>query len=175
MYKKKNRMPIIVTGAAIGALVLILLLLSLFTKKKPEAPAEEAVKHEVLIYKATGGSLEFPESYLDSENDTEVRLSVEEDTMVTFIAKPQAGRIFDGLTINMAKDIKQEISYLVNDAQGDDKRIDFVMPQGDVLVNMKFVTGKNSRRTTRGSGLRKQIHRRKRKTQPKPRRVLLTA
>lgn len=140
MYKKKNRMPIIVTGAAVGALILILLLLSLFTKKKPEAPAEEAVKHEVLIYKATGGSLEFPGSYLNSENDTEVKLSVEEDTMVTFIAKPQADKIFDGLTINMAKDIKQEISYLVNDAQGDDKRINFVMPHGDVLVNMKFVT-----------------------------------
>ena len=140
MYKKKNRMPIIVTGAAVGALILILLLLSLFTKEKPEAPAEEAVKHEVLIYKATGGSLEFPGSYLNSENDTEVKLSVEEDTMVTFIAKPQAGKIFDGLTINMAKDIKQEISYLVNDAQGDDKRINFVMPHGDVLVNMKFVT-----------------------------------
>jgi len=140
MYKKKNRMPVIVTGAAVGALVLILLLLSVFTKKKPEEPVEEAIKHEVLIYKATGGNLEFPESYLDSENDTEVRLSVEEDSMVTFIAKPQAGKVFGGLTINLSKDINQEISYLVNDAQGDDKRINFVMPQGDVLVNMKFVT-----------------------------------
>ena len=152
MYKKKNRMPVIVTGAAVGALILILLLLSLFTKKKPEAPAEEAVKHEVLIYKATGGSLEFPGSYLNSENDTEVKLSVEEDTMVTFIAKPQAGKIFDGLTINMAKDIKQEISYLVNDAQGDDKRINFVMPHGDVLVNMKFVTEEEQEQ----EGLREQ-------------------
>ena len=152
MYKKKNRMPIIVTGAAVGALILILLLLSLLTKKKPEAPAEEAVKHEVLIYKATGGSLEFPGSYLNSENDTEVKLSVEEDTMVTFIAKPQAGKIFDGLTINMAKDIKQEISYLVNDAQGDDKRINFVMPHGDVLVNMKFVTEEEQEQ----EGLREQ-------------------
>ena len=75
MYKKKNRMPVIVTGAAVGALILVLLLLSLFTKKKPEEPVEETAKHEVLIYKATGGSLEFPESYLESENDTEVRLS----------------------------------------------------------------------------------------------------
>ena len=140
MYKKRNRMPVIVTGASVAALILILLLLSFFTKKKPEPPAEEAAKHEVLIYKAAGGNLEFPESYLNRETDTEVNLSVEEDAMVTFIAKPQAGKIFDGLTINMAKDIRQEISYLVNDAQGDDKRINFVMPHGDVLVNMKFVS-----------------------------------
>ena len=96
MYKKKNRMPVIVTGAAVGALILVLLLLSLFTRKKPEEPVEETAKHEVLIYKATGGSLEFPESYLESENDTEVRLSVEEDAMVTFIAKPQAGKMLAG-------------------------------------------------------------------------------
>ena len=101
---------------------------------------EETAKHEVLIYKATGGSLEFPESYLESENDTEVRLSVEEDSMVTFIVKPQTGKVFDGLTINLSKDINQEISYLVNDAQGDNKRVNFVMPQGDVLVNMKFIS-----------------------------------
>ena len=140
MYKKKNRMPVIVTGAAVAALVVILLLLSFFTKKKPETPVEETAKHEVLIYKATGGSLEFPESYLETENDTEVKLSVEEDAMVTFIVKPQTGKVFDGLTINLSKDINQEISYLVNDAQGDDKRINFVMPQGDVLINMKFVS-----------------------------------
>jgi membrane protein YdbS with pleckstrin-like domain len=89
---------------------------------------------------STGGSLEFPESYLESENDTEVRLSVEEDSMVTFIVKPQTGKVFDGLTINLSKDINQEISYLVNDAQGDNKRVNFVMPQGDVLVNMKFIS-----------------------------------
>lgn len=130
----------IVTGAAVAALVVILLLLSFFTKKKPEVPVEETAKHEVLIYKATGGSLEFPESYLESENDTEVRLSVEEDSMVTFIVKPQTGKVFDGLTINLSKDINQEISYLVNDAQGDNKRVNFVMPQGDVLVNMKFIS-----------------------------------
>ena len=140
MYKKKSRMPVIVTGAAVAALVVILLLLSFFTKKKPEVPVEETAKHEVLIYKATGGSLEFPESYLESENDTEVRLSVEEDSMVTFIVKPQTGKVFDGLTINLSKDINQEISYLVNDAQGDNKRVNFVMPQGDVLVNMKFIS-----------------------------------
>ena len=140
MYKKKSRMPVIVTGAAVAALVVILLLLSVFTKKKPEVPVEETAKHEVLIYKATGGSLEFPESYLESENDTEVRLSVEEDSMVTFIVKPQTGKVFDGLTINLSKDINQEISYLVNDAQGDNKRVNFVMPQGDVLVNMKFIS-----------------------------------
>ena len=140
MYKKKNRMPVIVTAAAIAALVVILLLLSFFTREKPVETVEETAKHEVLIYKATGGSLEFPESYLESENDTEVRLSVEEDAMVTFIAKPQTGKIFGGLTINMAKDISHEISYLVNDVTGEDKRINFVMPQGDVLVNMKFVT-----------------------------------
>ena len=139
MYKKKNRMPVIVTGAAVVSLVVILLLLSVFTKKKPEEPVTETPKHEVLIYKATGGSLEFPESYLESENDTEVKLSVEEDSMVTFIVKPQAGKVFDGLTINLTKDINQEISYLVNDAQGDDKRVNFVMPKGDVLINMKFV------------------------------------
>ena len=140
MYKKKSRMPVIVTGAAVAALVVILLLLSFVTKKKPEVPVEETAKHEVLIYKATGGSLEFPESYLESENDTEVRLSVEEDSMVTFIVKPQTGKVFDGLTINLSKDINQEISYLVNDAQGDNKRVNFVMPQGDVLVNMKFIS-----------------------------------
>ena len=140
MYKKKNRMPVIVTGAAVVALIVILLLLSLFTKKKPEEPDTATPKHEVLIYKAAGGSLEFPESFLESENDTEVKLSVEEDSMVTFIVKPQAGKVFDGLTINLSKDINQEISYLVNDAQGDDKRINFVMPHGDVLVNMKFVS-----------------------------------
>ena len=77
-----------------------------------------------------------------------MRLSVEEDAMVTFIAKPQTGKIFGGLTINMAKDINQEISYLVNDVKGEDKRINFVMPQGDVLVNMKFVTEEEAQKQT---------------------------
>ena len=48
----------------------------------------------------------------------------------------------------MAKDINQEISYLVNDVKGEDKRINFVMPQGDVLVNMKFVTEEEAQKQT---------------------------
>ena len=48
----------------------------------------------------------------------------------------------------MAKDINQEISYLVNDVKGEDKRINFVMPQGDVLVNMKFITEEEAQEQT---------------------------
>ena len=139
MYRKKNRMPLIVTIISIAVLVLLLAALTFFRNRKQRAETTDSITHEALIYKASGGNIEFDKSYLVSENNTEVVLSIEEDSMMTFVVKPLLGKVFDGLSINETSNINNEVSYLVNDAEGNDKRVNFVMPKMDVIINLKFI------------------------------------
>ena len=139
MYKKKDRKALYITIAAISAVILLLVVLGIINRQRrnrqPEETTDITATHEILIYKAVGGNIEFDETYLVEENDEEVHLKAKEDEMVTMLVTPLSGRTFTDLKINDASNITREENYLVNDAAGSSKRINFVMPHTDIIMN----------------------------------------
>lgn len=139
MYGRRSKFkPVIITAAVMAAVVGVLLAVNLFGRKPKQPKETEAAKRSVLIYKSTDGSVEYDKDLLDNETDTDLLLSVQPAEMVTLIVHPVSGKFFDSLSINATGDISESYSYLVNDADGDNKRINFVMPDADVIVNLKF-------------------------------------
>ena len=142
MYKKKDRKALYITIAAMTAVIALLIILGIVNgqrrNRKPEETTDITASHEILIYKAVGGNIEFNESYLVEENDEEVHLKAQEDEMITMVVTPLSGRKFSDLKINDASDITREENYLVNDAVGSSKRINFVMPHTDIIMNFTF-------------------------------------
>ena len=139
MYpKRSSSKPVFITVGVIAAVVAALFAVNLIGKK-PKKPAEtEAAKHSVLIYKSSDGSIEYDKKLFKSEDDEKLMLSAEPEEMIALVVHPVEGKYFDDVSINATGDISTSYSYLVNDADGDNKRINFVMPDEDILVNLKF-------------------------------------
>jgi len=139
MYpKRSNNKPILITVGVMVAVAVALIAANVIVKK-PKKPAEtEAQKHSVLIYKSSDGSIEYDKKLFKSEDDEKLMLSAEPEEMIALVVHPVEGKYFDDVSINATGDISTSYSYLVNDADGDNKRINFVMPDEDVLVNLKF-------------------------------------
>ena len=141
MYKKKDRRALYITGGIIAAVIILLITLTAVKNARSRRAlnvTEDVPMHEILIYKAVGGNIEFDKKYLVSEDEKEVHLTASEDELISMLAKPIGGRVFAGLTINNANDITKEENYLVNDDTGNTKRINFVMPHTDVIMNFRF-------------------------------------
>ncbi|MCI6697852.1 MAG: hypothetical protein MR488_01610 [Lachnospiraceae bacterium] len=139
MYpNRRNNKPLLITGVVMAAAIAGLVTLN-FIVRKPKAPVEtEAAKHSVLIYKSADGSIEYDKKLFSKEDDEKLMLSVTPQEMVALVVHPVEGKYFDDVSINATNDISTSYSYLVNDADGSNKRINFVMPDEDVLVNLKF-------------------------------------
>ena len=142
MYKKKDRRALYITIAAITAVIALLIGAAVFkrarTAEKETDVPKAAATHEILVYKAIGGNIEFDEKYLVDQNDTEARLRAAEDEMITMLVAPLAGYEFEDLKINDASNITREENYLVNEAAGRSRRINFVMPHTDIIMNFTF-------------------------------------
>lgn len=141
MYKKKDRKAMYITLGVVAAVIILLITLTAVKNARSRRAlvvTEEVPTHEILIYKTVGGNIEFDKRYLVSENEKEVHLVASEDELISMLAKPLSGRVFGGLTINDASDITKEENYLVNDDTGDAKRINFVMPHTDIIMNFRF-------------------------------------
>lgn len=141
MYKKKDHTPLIITIIAVAAVLLLVAGLTIAKNKglfdKKEEP-ETVPRHEILIYKSSGGSVRIEGGSNVREYDTQVKLDAAEDEMITLLVTPVEGRTFKDLKINDADNITREESYLVNDANGESKRINFVMPHCDIILNFTF-------------------------------------
>ena len=139
MYpKRSSSKPILITVSVMAVVAAVLIAANVIIKK-PKKPAEtEAQKHSVLIYKSSDGSIEYDKKLFKSEDDEELMLSAEPEEMIALVVHPVEGKYFDDVSINATGDISTSYSYLVNDADGDNKRINFVMPDEDILVNLKF-------------------------------------
>ncbi len=131
-------MPLIVTVVSMTALIIFLIVMSAIRNPSGRGEVVEDEGYEILLYKSTGGSIEFDRELLKEERSQEILLSAKADQMVTFLIDPAEGKTFNGLTINDSSDINRQISYLVNEAQDDKKRINFVMPDTNVIINLSF-------------------------------------
>ena len=139
MYKKKSKLPAVITGVFMVIVFAILIFLNV-KKHQNNIPAEEpeteAVSHEVTLYKSSDAEFEFNQEYLKEDAGTATILSIPEDTFVTILVSPKAGKEFKDL--DMQDTNLSRINYSVLDTETTEKRINFVMPKADVIMNFSF-------------------------------------
>lgn len=140
MYKKRNNRVLLTLVLLIAGLIAGLIILKAATRpKKPQVTETETSKHQILIYKSSGGGVEFEQKWLKKETDTELKLSITDGTMVTLLIHPKSGKILKDVTLNETDNVHNTVDYLVNDTgDGDKKRVNFVMPDKDILMNITY-------------------------------------
>ena len=140
MYKKRNNRVLLTLVLLIAGLIAGLIILKAATRpKKPQVTETETSKHQILIYKSSGGGVEFEQKWLKKETDTELKLSITDGTMVTLLIHPKSGKILKDVTLNETDNVHNTVDYLVNDTgDGDKKRVNFVMPDKNLLMNITY-------------------------------------
>ena len=140
MYKKRNNRVLLTLVLLIAGLIAGLIVLKAATRPKKLPSAEtEPSRHQVLIYKSSGGGVEFEQKWLKKETDTELKLSITDGTMVTLLIHPKSGKVLKDVTINEMDNVHNSVDYLVNDTwDGDKKRVNFVMPDKNLLMNITY-------------------------------------
>ena len=143
MYKKKSKAPIYIT---IVAVILVLAAMASATyiknarlriKKAEETKtAEEVTTHDVLLYKTNAAVIEFEKEWLKSDTDTESILEIKEDTLVTLIVTPKKGYQLEHADI-VDYDF-HEINNFLRETSTDAIRVNFVMPDTDIIINFDF-------------------------------------
>lgn len=143
MYKKKKNMPLYIT---IAAVVLVLIGMAAVTYFKTDqnwkkmntevTETEEIVQHDVLLYKTNAASIEFEERWLISDNETESVLRIEKDTLVTLMVTPREGYVLEQADI-VDYDF-HEINNFLRETSTDAIRVNFVMPDTDIIINFDF-------------------------------------
>ena len=139
MYKKKSKLPAVITGAFMVIVFAILIFLNVKKHQNDipiEEPETEAVSHEVTLYKSSEAGFAFNQEYLKEDAGTATILSIPEDTFVTILVSPKDGKEFKDL--DMQDTNLSRINYSVLDTETTEKRINFVMPKADVIMNFSF-------------------------------------
>lgn len=143
MYKKKNNAPLYITIAAV-VLVLIGMAAVTYIKKDKERTkqmeesqiTEEVPMHDVLLYKTNAASIEFEKEWLKSDTDTESVLRIQEDTLVTLMVTPKEGYYLEQADI-VDYDF-HEVNNFLRETSTEAIRVNFVMPDTDIIINFDF-------------------------------------
>ena len=139
MYKKKSKLPAVITSVFMVMVFAILIFLNVKKHQNDipiEEPETEAVSHEVTLYKSSDAGFAFNQEYLKEDAGTATILSIPEDTFVTILVSPKDGKEFKDL--DMQDTNLSRINYSVLDTETTEKRINFVMPKADVIMNFSF-------------------------------------
>lgn len=146
MYKKKNNAPLYI-AVAVAVLVIVAIVVLRTVKegrdtRRNELQTEEteagteAAKHDVLLYKTSAGTIEFEEQWLKSDSDSESVLSIQADTLVTMLVTPKQGKELESVDI-VDYDFNN-INNFLRETSTDAIRVNFVMPDNDIIVNFNF-------------------------------------
>lgn len=137
MYKKRKNLPLLL--AVLASLALLILLASLYIYKGHWSPQEDETEGvtetstwEAILYKPEGAVIEFDEAYLESDTQEEASLRIPQGDLVTLTVTPKTGESLEKVEI-VDYDFN-EIQCLLT-ASGKTSRINFVMPDRDVILN----------------------------------------
>lgn len=141
MYRKKRNNKTLLILIAVIAAFAVAMFAAYYLKGRKAAPKmveTEENTFTALIYKSVNCDIEYDKKLLEKETSKELKLSIKSGKMVTLVIHPKKNRTFNGISINASEDIDTSYNALVNDADGGSKRVNFVMPDKDILININF-------------------------------------
>lgn len=141
MYKKKNRMPLILAGIAAVLVLAIVICVPIINSKNQAAgqleqeTETETQKYDAILYKTNAASVEFDSSYLKNDGETETILSIAPGELVTFTVKPKSGQILESVEI-VDFNFAEVKSFQSETADDKSIRVNFVMPEKEVIITL---------------------------------------
>ena len=139
-FKKKKRTTLY--AGIVTAVVLIAALAGLryLQAEKDAAQNKETetqqTEHTILMYKTSDGVIEFDAAWMKTDSDTETVLSVEENTLVTMLVTPEDGKLLE--SVDVVDYQFNKIDSFLRDAENGATRVNFVMPDMDIIMNCNF-------------------------------------
>lgn len=163
MFKKKSRAPmffaiIIAAVVLMAAFVLPEILKS--SQEVPETETEteritetEVPSHAVLIHKTNAGTIEFQSDWLQSDSDSETRLEIKENTLVSMKITPKDGKNLSAVNIYDAANVNNNINSVITELDNGKYNVDFTMPGTDIVMTFQFTDNATGDNATGNIGL----------------------
>lgn len=139
-YQKQKRLMIVIAASLLVFIVLVCSVSAIKAGKKKADVGEEEERYLVTVYKSTEGLITCEDELEKEEDDNTLILQAKEGENIILDILPDEGKLYSNAEV-----MDEKAGYILlseeksDDAAENEKRISFIMPAGNVTVNVNYV------------------------------------
>ena len=139
-YQKQKRIMIVIVASLLVFIVLVCSVSAIKAGKKKADVGEEEERYLVTVYKSTEGLITCEDELEKEEDDNKLILQAKEGENIILDILPDEGKLYSNAEV-----MDEKAGYiLLSEEKSDDtveneKRISFIMPAGNVTVNVNYI------------------------------------
>ena len=139
-YQKQKRIMIVIAASLLVFIVLVCSVSAIKAGKKKADAGEEEERYLVTVYKSTEGMITCEDELEKEEDDNKLILQAKEGENIILDILPDEGKLYSNAEV-----MDEKAGYILlseeklDGAAENEKRISFVMPAGNVTVNVNYV------------------------------------
>ena len=139
-YQKQKRLMIVIAASLLVFIVLVCSVSAIKAGKKKADAGEEEERYLVTVYKSTEGMITCEDELEKEEDDNKLILQAKEGENIILDILPDEGKLYSNAEV-----MDEKAGYILlseeklDGAAENEKRISFVMPAGNVTVNVNYV------------------------------------
>lgn len=139
-YQKQKRLMIVIAASLLVFIVLVCSVSAIKAGKEKAEAGEEEARYLVTVYKSTEGLITCEDELEKEEDDNKLILQAKEGENIILDILPDEGKLYSNAEV-----MDEKAGYILvseeksDDAAENEKRISFIMPAGNVTVNVNYV------------------------------------
>ena len=139
-YQKQKRIMIVIAASLLVFIVLVCSVSAIKAGKKKAGVGEEEERYLVTVYKSTEGLITCEDELEKEEDDNKLILQAKEGENIVLDILPDEGKLYSNAEV-----MDEKAGYILLSEEKSDgtveneKRISFIMPAGNVTVNVNYV------------------------------------
>ena len=139
-YQKQKRFMIVIAASLLVFIVLVCSVSAIKAGKKKADVGEEEERYLVTVYKSTEGLITCEDELEKEEDDNKLILQAKEGENIVLDILPDEGKLYSNAEV-----MDEKAGYILLSEEKSDgtveneKRISFIMPAGNVTVNVNYV------------------------------------
>ena len=139
-YQKQKRLMIVIAASLLVFIVLVCSVSAIKAGKKKADVGEEEERYLVTVYKSTEGLITCEDELEKEEDDNKLILQAKEGENIILDILPDEGKLYSNAEV-----MDEKAGYILLSEEKSDgtveneKRISFIMPAGNVTVNVNYV------------------------------------
>lgn len=139
-YQKQKRFMIVIAASLLVFIVLVCSVSAIKAGKKKADVGEEEERYLVTVYKSTEGLITCEDELEKEEDDNKLILQAKEGENIILDILPDEGKLYSNAEV-----MDEKAGYILLSEEKSDgtveneKRISFIMPAGNVTVNVNYV------------------------------------
>lgn len=139
-YQKQKRLMIVIAASLLVFIVLVCSVSAIKAGKEKADAGEEEARYLVTVYKSTEGLITCEDELEKEEDDNKLILQAKEGENIILDILPDEGKLYSNAEV-----MDEKAGYILLSEEKSDgtveneKRISFIMPAGNVTVNVNYV------------------------------------